>query len=109
MSQDYLVGALESLEEESQKSDILKAVHAVLEKYLYELDDTLLQPISEKKKTYAGAMKEMENVARKRKNGNMAVIPPDEAEKIIKAYFGINLEKSDNSGVISGTVSIFDL
>lgn len=109
MSQNYLIGALESLEEEAQKSGVLKAVHGILEKYLYELDDTLLQPIAEKNKTYAGAMKEMEAVARKRKNGNMAVIPPDEAEKIIKAYFGINSEKAENSGGNSGTVSIFDL
>lgn len=107
MKQDYLVKALEKLEEEAQNDNVLKAVHSIIEPMLYELDDEKLQPIADGKKSYAGAIKEVEAVALKNKKGSVGVVPPDEAEKIIKAYFGI--DSAAAAAEKKKTVSIFEL
>lgn len=107
MKQDYLVKALERLEEEAQKDEVMKAVHSIVEPLLYGMDDEELQPIAEGKKTYTGAIKELENEARKNKKGNVGVVNPSKAEEIIKGYFGIDSEAPAPEK--KKTVSIFDL
>ena len=108
MEQKYLVQALEVLEEEAQKNGTAKVIHGIIEPMLYNCSDTVLQPIAEKKKTYSGAIDKMEKYARANKSGNVGVVPPDEAEKMIKAYFGIDCERQPEQKKET-EVSIFDL
>lgn len=109
MKNEYLVKALEKLEEEAQKDEVFKAVHKMIEPMLYDAEEATLQDIAEGKKSYGGAMKQMETEARKKKTGNHAVIPPAEAEKILKGYFGINSKSDDVEEPKKQVVSIFDL
>ena len=108
MEQKYLVKALEELEEQAQGNGIDEAVHIMVEPLLYNCPDSVLQPIAEKKKTISGAIGEMRKYAEKNKSGNVGVVPPDEAEKMIKAYFGINCERQPEQKKET-EVSIFDL
>lgn len=109
MKQEYLVQALEVLEEEARKNGTAKIIHGMIEPRLYKCSDTVLQPIADKKKTYSGAISEMEKYARANKSSNVGVVPPDVAEGIITKYFGIDSAKPEKPKAESAEVSIFDL
>ncbi|QIB68593.1 hypothetical protein Ami103574_04325 [Aminipila butyrica] len=62
-----------------------------LEEYLTDLctSDSVANLLLSKDKSLKGALKAIENVARKKAVGNCGVVPPDEAVDIIRGYYGI--------------------
>lgn len=107
MSQEYLVPALEALEDEAAKDATAKTVHSMIEKKLYDCEDDILKGIAEKKKTISGAIGKMRDYAQKNRTGNVGVVAPNVAEKIITEYFGFQNEKKEEAE--SEGLSIFDI
>lgn len=61
------------------------------EEYLTEIctSDAVAEKIVAEGKSLEGCFRHMKNIARKRKTGNFAYIPPDEGFRIIREYYGI--------------------
>jgi len=60
-------------------------------------------------KTIAKSFKAMEDIARQRKTGNSACIPPDEGFKIVLDYYGIKAEEQKPASTGSFDVSLDSL
>lgn len=61
------------------------------EEYLTEIctTDEIAEKILAEDKSLEGCFKHMESIARGRKTGNFAYIPPEEGFRIIRKYYGI--------------------
>ena len=68
--------------------------------------DDVAEKILEKDKSLEKCFKHMEGIARKRKTGNFAYIPPEEGFSIIREYYGI---KNKPAAREPETVDIMDL
>lgn len=111
---------IDKLDAESEKENKpeIRAIEGLLRE-VCNGNDAACDCVLAEGKTMVGALTAMRDVASKRKNGsNCVCIAPDEAEKIILEYYGINGDaeravppepaKSQTVGN-ADTVSLFDL
>ncbi len=108
MDDKILVKALEVLDKEKQQLTVYEVIHADIEPLLYNADEAALTAIAEGKKTLCGALKAIEDFARKNKKPgqNCACVSDTEGLRIAKEYFGLSEDKPKKS---TATTSIFDL
>ena len=81
------------------------------EEYLTEIctTDAVAEKILDKGRSLQGAFKAMEDIARKRKTGNCAYIPPEEGYQIIRDYYGINDKDMAQPGrEHAGSIDVLD-
>lgn len=80
------------------------------EEYLTEIctTDEIAEKILAEDKSLEGCYKHMESIARGRKTGNFAYIPPEEGFRIIREYYGIDGSKNAEEET-SDVVDIMDL
>lgn len=78
------------------------------EEYLTEICETdeIAEKILAEGKSLEGCFKHMEAIARKRKTGNFAYIPPEEGFRIIREYYGIGKAHEEEK---ADAVDIMDL
>lgn len=80
------------------------------EEYLTEIctTDEIAEKILAEDKSLEGCFKHMESIARGRKTGNFAYIPPEEGFRIIRQYYGIDEDAKAEEETVD-TVDIMDL
>ena len=104
---EKLIKALEVLDAEAENGDgTHKVLHEHIEQLLYDAPEKSLDAIIEKKHTISGAIKQMEQEAKKKIKGGTgcAVLSDREGFEICDKYFGLTVVKA-----VPETVSIFDL
>ncbi len=101
-------------EAEKEKNPAIRAIEGMLRE-VCKNDADACEKVLADGKTMKGAYDAMYEVAKKRKNGNCAVIAPDEAQSIILKYYGIGKDsgaesaKSQTPENVSTVTSLFDL